>query len=390
MKAQEQILASLGAQGDDLAALERYNENHFDLAVLDEQPLPHDDEPCVEQWATWLRRAGGGAVWPLLRADLPQLAFPVAAGMSATDDYRAATLAGRPVNSLEKATGLEIEQPEGIELMLHRTAAGRIPVLIVRQRQDFVALVQALGRRNEARPVPAAMGALMVAGFNNWARIRERQAKWRETPPEDRETATWKEEFSRLRAHKELFQDRFMILSNGPYSAVPAGDLGLQDDDWRERSLVIRREHEATHYFTRRLFGSMRNNLLDELIADYTGIVAAEGYFRADWFRRFVGLQADGAIRSNGRINIYRGDPPLSDAAFAVLGKLVVRAAEHLEAFDRVAFSGPPSLRQQAVMIVALATLRLENLAASDGADAIGRARDEAERRLRWRKHVAD
>jgi hypothetical protein len=44
-------------------------------------------------------------------------------------------------------------------------------------------------------------------------------------------------------------------------------------------------------YFTRRVFGSMRNNMLDELIADYIGIIEAMGTYQADWFLRFVGLE---------------------------------------------------------------------------------------------------
>ena len=38
----------------------------------------------------------------------------------------------------------------------------------------------------------------------------------------------------------------------------------------------------------------MRNNLLDELIADYTGMVGAIGRFRAGWFLRFAGRGEDG------------------------------------------------------------------------------------------------
>ena len=88
---------------------------------------------------------------------------------------------------------------------------------------------------------------------------------------------------------------------------MPAADLGLAEAEWREMSLVIRREHECAHYFTRRLFGSMRNNLLDELIADYAGLVAATGRFRADWFLRFIGLEEFPRYRPGGRLDLYRG-----------------------------------------------------------------------------------
>ncbi|MDT3702963.1 MAG: hypothetical protein ROZ36_07965 [Thermincola sp.] len=133
---------------------------------------------------------------------------------------------------------------------------------------------------------------------------------------------------------KELYQDKFIILSDGPYSAVPAESLGLSEEEWRRLSLIIRREHECTHYFTRRLFSAMRNNLLDELIADYMGIVSAVGSFRADWFLRFVGLEHYPQYRTGARLENYRGDPPLSDGAFKILWTLVKLAAERLEAYD--------------------------------------------------------
>ena len=44
-------------------------------------------------------------------------------------------------------------------------------------------------------------------------------------------------------------------------------------------SLAIRREHEATHYFTTRLFGRVRSHALDELLADFIGLLTAFGRY---------------------------------------------------------------------------------------------------------------
>ncbi len=44
------------------------------------------------------------------------------------------------------------------------------------------------------------------------------------------------------------------------------------------------------HYVTRHALGTMRNSMLDELIADYVGIVSATGAYRGDWFLRFLGV----------------------------------------------------------------------------------------------------
>ena len=46
----------------------------------------------------------------------------------------------------------------------------------------------------------------------------------------------------------------------------------------------------------------MRNNLHDELIADYAGITAAIGHYRAAWFLRFLGLEDYPTYRPGGRL----------------------------------------------------------------------------------------
>jgi hypothetical protein len=266
---------------------------------------------------------------------------------------------------------------------LHESPAGRIPLLIARGRGEFVALIRALARRNEPAPVPDAQGALMVSGYNNWSRVGELRRRWEALPAAGRETTSWSEEFQRLQPRRELYQDRFILLSDGPYSAVPAAGLGLSEAEWREISLVIRRDHECAHYLTRRLFGSMRNNLLDELIADYTGMVGAIGRFRADWFLRFVGLEDFPRYRPGGRLDLYRGKPPLSDGAFRVLQALVKQAAENLERFDAGLPPGPRSPEETALLIAALASLRLEELAADGAEERLGRTLAELRERLR-------
>ena len=236
-----------------------------------------------------------------------------------------------------------------------------------------LALVQALGHRNEPFPVPDSQGALMLSGYNNWARIGSLRREWEARNPAGSD-AGWGEEMARLKPQRELYQDRFILLSDGPYSAVPAADLSLDEAAWREISLAIRRDHECAHYFTRRLFGSMRNNLLDELIADYAGMVAALGRCRADWFLRFLGLEDFPHLRTGGRIGIYRGTPPLSDGAFGVLQALARDAARNLERFDASLPAGSRGLAERARALTAIASLRLEDLAAEGGEEVLGRA----------------
>ncbi len=352
-------------------ALETYLRRTFTVAERDSEltRLPPPDEPFVATWQAWAREAedlGHGGAWEVLRRRLPQLAFPIREGIRSSEAYRAATLRGAPVADLAEATGLDVLHPESMELEIHLSPAGRIPVLTIRERETFVRVLQALVKRNEPEPIPDAQGAVMVAGYNNWERIREHRRRWEALDPAERERQTWKEEFAHLVPQKELYQDRFLILSDGPYSAVPAHDLGLTDEAWRETSLAIRREHECAHYFTRRLFGSMENHLLDEVLADWAGMTGATGTYRADWFLRFLGVEpgAPPTLRPGGRLEIYRGDPPLPDAAFTELMALAVRVARNLERLEQEDPVGAsPAARGR--RLAALASLRLDELAAA-------------------------
>lgn len=376
-------LAALGASAPEVAELLAYNRNCFHLgALVPGAGLPLPDEPFVAAWEGYAAKARERGAFAVLRERLPQLAFPIREGMGDSAPYRVAIRQGVPTAQLPEATGLALARPDRLEIEIHASPAGRIPVLIARERVDFVALVRAFTCRNEPRPVPDSQGALMVAGYNNWDRVRALRRAWEETGPAGRETATWAEELARIKPRHELYQDRFILLSDGPYSAVPAAAMGMPEEAWREASLAIRREHESAHYFTRRLFGSMRNNLLDELMADYAGISAAAGAFRADWFLRFLGLE-DGGRRPEGRLSIYRGDPPLSDGAFAVLAEVVRAAAANLERFD--ARRAPRGLAQRALALAALASLRLEDLACERGPGLLEEAYDALGERLAWR-----
>jgi hypothetical protein len=265
---------------------------------------------------------------------------------------------------------VRLEAPERLRLFLHPTAAGRIPVLLAGSTPDFATLVRALTRRNEPVPIPPSMGACMVAGYNNWERVARLRRAWEAGTLPVAGADGWAAAFGVLRARAELYQDRFVVLSPGPYSGVPAGEMGMDADAWAATSVAIRLEHECAHYFTRRVLGSMRSNLLDELIADYVGVASAAGTFHAGWFLRFMGLEGAG-YHQGGRLQNYRGDPPLSDAAFAGLQALVRRAAASLEAADREHPGLCATASGRARAILALAGLTLEEIASDAGAERI-------------------
>ncbi len=377
---QPALFAAFGASPGDAAELAPYCDNPYQAAALSAPPpLPLADEPFVPFWEKCAADAAVRGSAAALRDRLPQLCFPIREGISESAAYRAATRRGVPPAELpEDATGLPLRRPAELAIVLHPSAAGRIPLLISRCREDFESLVRALSRRNEPWPVPRAMGAQMVAGFNNWARLAELRQAWEATPPAERATPTWNAEMERLQGHRDLYQDRFILLSDGPYSGVAAAEVGVGEGRWRELSLTIRREHECTHYLTRRLFGAMRNNLLDELIADYLGVAVAAGRLRPEWLLRFLGLEDVPRYRAGGRLEIYRGSPPLSAGAFAVLQRLVVAAVAHLAAFDAARRPPLATPRDRGVLVTALCSLRLDELAAEDAPELLAAAYERA------------
>ena len=125
---------------------------------------------------------------------------------------------------------------------------------------------------------------------------------------------------------------RFIILSAKPYSNVPAAELGLPDEArWAEQSLLLRRGHECTHYFTKQTFGISNNILHDEIMADFIGMYETFGFYRAEWFLRFMGI-VEG---SGGRLSFYTENlPERVRRAVSRLAELSARSLEQWSQTD--------------------------------------------------------
>jgi hypothetical protein len=361
------VLESYGAPPNVVDAVLAYSDTPSDPADANQSTLPLEDEPHILAWLDYQKHADREGAIAALRPHFVQLQFPISAGISQTDAYRRATRQGRFEEAEDYRPGLVLHRPDDITLGVFPTIGGRVPVLTVGDRADFVALVQAFTERNEPVAVSPAMGACLVRGLNNWHRVAAHKAEWERQRGEADEDL-WAEEFRRLAQRKELYQDRLVILSTGPYSAVTSVEIGLDEAEWVSRSLVIRREHELTHYFTYRMFGWIRSHVLDELVADFVGLLHAFGRYRVDLALRFLGLDRYPQVRSDGRLAVYRGEPPLSDEAMAVIAALAVNAARNLAAIDAAGLAHPSSLEKLARLTLVLFTLSLEELASADAA----------------------
>jgi hypothetical protein len=358
----------------DWAAIAAYNQNPYkhDQLVLPLR-IPLSPAPHIAVWEEYAGEAATIGVFAALQKRLVQFWFPIEAGISADASYRTATRKGVPPEELPPVAGLALKQPEKLRLFIHQSIGGKVPVIVPAGREDFETVLRAVVMRNEPQPVAASQGAAMVLGYNNWDRIARLRCEWENANPGG--AGSWAEEFARIIPRKELYQDKFIILSDGPYSGIDAREMGLDADAWLRLSLVLRLEHECSHYFTYRLLSPTAKSLLDEIIADYTAIVAANGCFRADWFLHFWGLAAFPAYSGSGRLGLYCDEAGIAPEAFHLLKSLICQAAANLQTFSE---NCRARNRQETVaQVLALTQMTLSQLANAGCPHFLEQAADE-------------
>ena len=162
-----------------------------------------------------------------------------------------------------------LRQEETLRIFFAKTLGGRLPVIVPGNRDDFLRVEALLNGREDLADFPVTVNA-----FTMQARAKN------------------------IRNH------RVILLGQAPYSNVPANLLGLDEEEWIERSCRLRFAHECAHYETLRLFGGMQNHALDEIVADAMGQLEAFGNFSAARQRLFFGLE-QGTGRCTGRLSFY-------------------------------------------------------------------------------------
>lgn len=256
----------------------------------------------------------------------PQL--NIAPGPGGTEKYRDAVLRGiRPPEDLSHFTGSDRDC-----CTLEHTPAGDVWAVTLGKRKDFETFLKIMCWRCEDVEIPETQGAVHVSGIINRGKVDDFIAGWHAAHP-DPAPGEWQAAFQAFQADKAAYTETLIILSTGPYSAVPAAEAGLSEAEWLEKSLTIRKTHECTHYLCRRLYPEQKEAVWDELVADAAGLFAAFGRYDPQLAERVLGIRDGEWI--GGRLSIYTETPEaLARRIHGLLPRFAEAAAGAADAYS--------------------------------------------------------
>lgn len=252
----------------------------------------------------------------------PQLVLPITMDEKNTPEYKKAVLRGEPVCREANFICSPEDKLETVE-----TTVGKVEILYLAHREDFEHALRALAYRCEPVEIPASVGASTIRGLINWEKIRVHKTEYF-----DKGGSNWSEEFKHFTAKKSNYLDTIILLSKGNYSAVPAHCVGLTEYEWDEKSLIIRKYHELTHFVCRTLYPKNIEPIRDEVIADLIGLVAAFDLYDPLLAKRFLGIES-GAFQEGGRLSHYTDGGNL-EAAAKKAGELIDQLAERVNRIE--------------------------------------------------------
>ena len=255
----------------------------------------------------------------ILAGQYPQLCLPIMTDARNTPEYQDSVLRGLPVNR-EPDFSFSDED----ELKKESTPVGDIEVLFLAVREDFIHAYRALAYRCEPAEIPDSVGAGIVSGLINWKKIHDHMDAFQADDEE-----AWDAEFSLFTSVKSNYLDSIILLSSGNYSNIPAGMVGLGEKEWKEKSFIIRKYHEMTHFICRTLYPEDIEPIRDEVIADMVGLLKAFGEYDTDLARTFFGIEGE-SFREGGRLAHYTKDDEDISTVMARTKGLIAEYAEKI------------------------------------------------------------
>ncbi len=183
-------------------------------------------------------------------------------------------------------------------LKTEMTPAGEVEILHLKERADFETFVRIILYRAGLKEILPSVGAQTIIGVRNWKKIREHMEPF----PGLSEDDYW-EELASFASDKSKSTDILILISSGPYSALPAEQAGMKEEEWLRISQDIRYYHECAHFICRRKDPEKILPLWDELTADLVGMLKAMGRYDPSLAASFLGVSEKGY--SEGRLIHY-------------------------------------------------------------------------------------
>ncbi|MFD1602915.1 DUF7005 family protein [Flavobacterium artemisiae] len=343
--------------------LKNYLINNF----KSKKTISLENETSIKYWEDFAgKSAADELIFDELKKCYPQLNFPIEPEIEKKEEYKNLVLRGKTEN-VNLSFLLKLNDCKNITLRIGESIAGKIPIIIVPDKEDFITILQCLLYKNNPRHIPNSMGAVLINGINNWQKITGLKNDWMAANI----AGNWSQEFYiNVLPNYSLYQDQLIVISTKPYSNVLAKQLGLSESLWLSYSISIRIEHEFAHLYTLKKFGTASNNLHDELIADYIGIVKTIGKYNKSWMLLFMGLENYPDYRQGARLENYISDNKLSKEDFKQLIKIIKMAIENISIFHESQGNLKSDIDQMC-RIDALCETSLEELSSVNGASLI-------------------
>ena len=262
----------------------------------------------------------GKAALEALAARFPQLYVAPAEGAEATNRLAA----GRGIAPQDANLDHFISSPED-ELRKVDTPAGPVETLFLKERADFETFLQIVGKRSRPEPIARTIGAITYCGIADWGAVAAAHEAYLAQGGDD-----WAGEFARLAKVPGAFRAEIVIISEGPYSNIPAAQTHYDEDEWIRVSREIRLHHECAHVVCRRKLPGDILPIWDEITADVVGLLCATGSYDAQLAATFLGVSAKGYV--GGRLSEYLSDEQkgrideIAAEVFAALERLEVLA----------------------------------------------------------------
>lgn len=219
------------------------------------------------------------------------------------------------------------------ELREVETPAGPIEVLFLKDRSDFETFLQIIGHKSQPVPIARTVGAVTYLGIADWGAIAAAHAAYVEAGGQD-----WGSEFARLAKQPGMFRAELVVISEGPYSNVPAAETPYGEDEWTRVSREIRLHHECAHVVCRRLMPDLVAPVWDEITADVVGLICATSDYDASLAGRFLGVTASGF--AGGRLSEYLDEDQMARID-EVAAEVYAAIGEVAHRFDAEAAQSP-------------------------------------------------